>query len=153
MPRDVQQILADVRTLAKEYYTVTKRPLGVTAEIGEFEVARILDLKLAEAREPGYDAIDPNNGRKYQIKARALSLTNGKVNPGQKVGGIKLNHPWDAVLLILFNQSFEPVMIYEAERKAVALALAEPGSKARNIRGALSITKFKSIGRKVWPKD
>jgi hypothetical protein len=149
--RGVQEILAEACLLAREYYQTTGRPLGITGEIGEYEAARLLSLTLAPAREPGYDAAD-SNGRKYQIKARVLSFAEGKTNPGQKLGSIRLNHPWDAVLLVLMNQSFETIEIWEAERNEIALALAAPGSKARNIRGALSVTKFRSIGRKVWPK-
>ena len=152
MARDRTEILSEVRVLAREYYEATERPLGVTGELGEYEAARLLTLTLAPAREPGYDAIG-GDGRKYQIKTRALSLRNGKANPGQRVGSIKVSHPWDAVLLVLLNQALEPVEIYEAERDAVVLALAAPGSRARNIRGAMSVSKFKSIGRKVWPQD
>ena len=148
--RDCGAILGEVRKLAREYYHVTGRPLGVTAEIGEYEAANRLGLKLAPVREPGYDAED-HTGRKYQVKARAISEKNGKANPGQKLGSIKLNHPWDAVLLVILNPALEAREIYEAERNAIALALAAPGSKARNTRGQLSVSKFKSIGRKVWP--
>jgi hypothetical protein len=41
----------------------------------------------------------------------------------------------------------------EATRAAVEDALMEPGSKARNERGALSVSKFKSIGIEVWNRE
>ena len=149
--REIHEILADVRTLAREYYLVAERPLGITGEIGEFEAARLLDLKLAPARAPGFDAIDPKSGRKYQVKARVLSQKDGRTNPGQKLGSIKFTHDWDAVLLVLFDATFEVTAIFEAERQRVEDELARPGSKARS-RGALSVSKFKSIGRRVWPR-
>ncbi|MDH3580404.1 MAG: hypothetical protein OEM91_07230, partial [Hyphomicrobiales bacterium] len=69
------------------------------------------------------------------------------------MGSIKLDHQWDAVVLVIMNQLFEPQAIYEAERDAIEKALKAPGSKARNERGALSISKFISIGRQVWPQS
>jgi hypothetical protein len=52
---------------------------------------------------------------------------------------------------VLLNDQFRPLEIYEAERAAIEEALRAPGSKARNERGALAVSKFKSISRKVWP--
>ena len=40
--------------------------------------------------------------------------------------------------------------IHEAERAAVLAALSAPGSKARNERGQLGISKFKAIGKLRW---
>ena len=70
---------------------------------------------------------------------------------GQQLGSIRLAQEWDIVLLVVMNERFEVRWIYEAEREAIEAALKAPGSKARNERGALSLTKFKSIGRQVWP--
>jgi hypothetical protein len=42
--------------------------LGITGEIGEYEAARLLGLRLASAREPGYDAVDERTGRKFQCQ-------------------------------------------------------------------------------------
>lgn len=41
-------------------------------------------------------------------------------------------------------------VLSEAPRAEVLKALSEPGSRARNERGALSITKFKTIGKLRW---
>ncbi len=40
-----------------------------------------------------------------------------------------------------------------ADRPAIEAALTRPGSKARNERGSLAITKFISIGRQVWSAE
>jgi hypothetical protein len=109
----------------------------------------LLRLELAPPRSPGFDAVDPLTGRRYQIKARALL-------PGAatgQIGSIKQTGDWNAVLLVLMSPDFEPSAIYEAERADVIAALTKPGSKARNERGALSVTKFKAISRQVWPKS
>jgi hypothetical protein len=49
------------------------------------------------------------------------------------------------------DENFQTTAIYEADREPVIDALTEPGSIARNKRGALGVSKFKSIGRQVWP--
>ncbi|MBL26616.1 MAG: hypothetical protein CMM50_03565 [Rhodospirillaceae bacterium] len=145
----VGDLLEQVRVLAAAYYEETGKPLGVTGEMGEYLAAKHLDLELAGAREPGYDAIGAN-GRRIQIKARVLP--SGKRLTGQRLGAVTLDHACDSVLLVLMNERFEPVAMHEADSPAVEAALLSPGSKARNVRGALSIRKFMSIGRQVWPR-
>jgi NADPH:quinone reductase-like Zn-dependent oxidoreductase len=51
------ELLGEVKQLAREYYELTGRPLGVTGEIAEYEAARLLNIKLASVRQQGYDAI------------------------------------------------------------------------------------------------
>jgi hypothetical protein len=43
-------ILSDAKALAREYYHLTGKPLGVTGEVTEFEAARILGVELTAAR-------------------------------------------------------------------------------------------------------
>ena len=147
---EIGQVLAKARDVAVEYYRLTGKPLGITGEIGEYVAASRLGLDLSEARTAGLDATD-GAGRRIQIKARCVA--DDKRLGGQRMGSIKLDHQWDAVVLVIMNQLFEPQAIYEAERDAIEKALKAPGSKARNERGALSISKFISIGRQVWPQS
>ncbi|MDQ3677561.1 MAG: hypothetical protein M3401_12295 [Actinomycetota bacterium] len=139
-----------MKVLAREYYELTGRPLGVTAEIAEYEAAQLLGLRLSPARQAGYDAIRAtgNGEQLLQIKGRCI-LPGSK--PGQRIGAIDLTKQWDTVLLVLLDGEYAPTAIYEADRSAVTQALARPGSRARNERGQLSISKFRAIGRKVWP--
>jgi hypothetical protein len=67
------------------------------------------------------------------------------------MGRIDLSKQFDAVVLVLLNENFDATAIYEATRKAVSDALHAPGSRSRNERGALGVSKFKAIGRRVWP--
>ena len=60
-------ILEEVKSLAVEYYQLTGKPLGVTGEIAEMEAAKLLDLELAEARTPGFDAYRTTTDRKEKI--------------------------------------------------------------------------------------
>jgi|SRR3990172_10312965 len=145
----VMALLAEAKRVAAEYYSVTGKPLGVTGEVAEYEAARILNLELTSPRQAGYDALEHVDGsaKRLQIKGRCLQ---DHCKPGQRLGSIRLNHDWDAVLMVILDQKFEAVEIYEAQRPDVAAALKAPGSKARNERGALSVSKFRAIGTRRW---
>ncbi len=152
--RDLDQIraaLGQAKSAAKTYRRLTGKPLGITGEIAEFEAARILDLELSQARQPGYDA-ERRSGKntiKIQIKGRRIPK-GAKLG---RVGSIRFDHEWDSVILVILDEDFEPVEIHEAERASVERALQEPGSKARNERGSLAVSKFKSIGNLCWSKE
>ena len=121
-------------------------------EVSEFSAAQILGLELAEARQSGYDAIRKENGKvtKIQIKGRCIPAN---AKPGQRLGSIQLDKEWDTVLLVLMDEDFEVLSMYEAARKEIEKALLAPGSKARNERGALAVSKFKAIGHEVWKRE
>ena len=135
------------KAVAKRYREFTGKPLGITGEVGEVLAAQLLGLKLANARQPGYDAVGSDD-RLVQIKSRCILP---KAKPGQRLGSIRLDHEWDTVGLILMDQDFEPLEVYEAVRSEVKRELLRPGSKSRNERGALSVSKFKAIGELRWP--
>ena len=137
------------KAAASRYRELTGKPLGITGEVGEVLAARLLGLELADTRQPGYDAVGCD-GRRVQIKSRCI-LPNAK--PGQRLGSIRLDYEWDTVALILMNQNFEPLAIYEASRSAVERELLRPGSKSRNERGAVGVSKFKAIGKLLWSCD
>ena len=137
------------KAAARRYRELTGKPLGITGEVGEVLAARLLELELADARQAGYDAVG-RDGRRVQIKSRCI-LPNAK--PGQRLGSIRLDHKWDTVALILMDQNFEPLAIYEASRSAVERELLRPGSKSRNERGTLGVSKFKAIGELRWSCD
>lgn len=149
---ELAEVLADAKSLARKYRKLTGKPLGITGEVAEFSAAQILGLELAEARQSGYDAIRKENGKvtKIQIKGRCIPVN---AKPGQRLGSIQLDKEWDTVLLVLMDEDFEVLSMYEAARKEIEKALLAPGSKARNERGALAVSKFKTIGHEVWKKE
>lgn len=146
------ELLKEAKTLAVEYYELTGKPLGVTGEVAEYEAARILGIELTPARQAGYDAIERISDctKKLQIKGRCLQ---DNCKPGQRLGSIKTKHDWDVVLMILLDRNFDATQIYEAQRPEIVAALEAPGSKARNVRGELSVNKFKSIGKLRWQRS
>src|SRR6266446_5905299 len=124
------RLLGEAKRLAKQYYQLTRRPLGVTGEVAEYEAIRLLHLQHAPVRQPGYDAEGQvRNGRRerLQIKGRCLS---GKTKPGARIGPIDLSKPWDAVLLVLLDADFNATAIYRAERPVVRAALLAPGKES-----------------------
>ena len=147
MQRTKKEILAEVKALAVEYWELTGKPLGVTGEIGEFEAAEILGLELEAARSAGYDAVRRTGPyRRIQIKSRWKR--DGK-NWG-RLSMIDTTKEFDSVMLVLLRREYKVHEIWEAGRQAVIARLAVPGSKARNERGQLGVSQFKSIAEKVW---
>ena len=147
----VKHILATVKPLAAEYYHLTGKPLGVTGEVAEYVAAEKLDLVLTPARTSGHDAIrkTPTGDIRIQIKGRAFGKDS---KPGQRLGRIKEGADCDAVLLVVLdNATLEPVAMWEAAYDKIIARLKEPGSKARNERGALSVGDFKRLAKAVWP--
>jgi hypothetical protein len=145
----IMEILKEAKTLAHRYRALTGKPLGITGEVAEYEAARILGLELAPARQAGYDAIEKTDRkvRRLQIKGRCVLPTS---KSSQRLSRIDIVKDWDAVLMVLLDENFDATEIYEASRDAVIAALTAPGSKARNKRGALAVSKFKAIGKVRW---
>ncbi len=148
----VFEILAEVKKLARRYRVLTGKPLGITGEVAEYEAARILGVELSPARQAGYDATEERDGRIFRLQIKGRCVLEAS-RPGQRIGRIDIKKDFDAVLLVLLDSDFEATTIYEAPREAVIAALAEPGSKSRNDRGALGVRKFKSIGHVRWQRE
>ena len=148
--RSEKEILKDVKSLAIEYYELTGKPLGVTGEIAEFEVADILGLELAEVRSPGWDAIRRKGRRKQKIQIKGRWKQDGK--KWGRVSKINIEKEFDTVVLVLMHKEYEVLEMWEAPRKAVINRLTAPGSISRNERGSMSVSQFISIANKIWPK-
>jgi len=152
LDNEVLAILGKAKLLARDYYRLTGKPLGITGEIAEYEAARILGVELTLARQAGYDGIEAREGlsRRVQIKGRCLQPHS---KPGQRVGRIDIDKDWDSVLLVLLDSEFDAMAIYEADRADVIDAITKPGSRARNERYALSVSGFRSIGTLRWRRS
>lgn len=139
-------LLSEAKRLAREYYRLTGKPLGITGEVAEYEAARILGVKLTPARQAGYDAIEVVNGAAQRLQIKGRYIPPG-AKRGQRLGSIDIHKDFDAVLMVLLDEEFNASEIWEAERDAVIAALTAPGSRARNERYAMAVSKFKAIGR------
>jgi hypothetical protein len=148
----VDKLMAQARRLAADYRNATGKPLGgISVEIAEYDAARLLDLELCKDRAAGYDAIGHGSreGKKVQIKGRAIF---DKQKSGQRIGQLKLDQEWDCVALVLMDDEFNPGEIYEAERADIIEALGDKAGK-RSKRGAMSVARFKIIGKLVWTRE
>ena len=149
----VDKLISEARRIAADYRRATGKTLGgVTIEIAENDAARLLNLELSEDRNSGYDAIGKGmrEGKKIQIKGRAIF---DKAKSGQRIGQLKVNQEWDSLVLVLMNEDFEPVEIFEAERGDLLDSLDETSESKRNKRGAMSVSRFKHLARLVWSSE
>ena len=149
----VDKLITQARKLAAEYRKATGQSLGVSAEIARHDVARLLDLELLPPDAPGgFDALGKGRweGKRIQIKGRAIF---DERKSGQRLGQLKLNQDWDLVMLVLMDEDFEPQEIYEANRDDIEDVLDGSSASKRSKRGAVSVARFKIIGRLVWTRE
>ena len=147
-----EKLIAQARQLAAEYRRAVGKPLpGISSEIAEFDAMRLLGLvpRSASGEEAGHNAIDPaRGGKRIQIKARTIF---DEDKGGQRVGQLKLGLDWDSVVLVLMDDNYEPYEIYEADRADLE-EYAEQASSRKARKGALSVARFKIIGRLLWDR-
>jgi hypothetical protein len=149
----VDKLIEQTRKLAAEYRQMTGQPLPVTAEIANFDAARLLELEIIQPPPGGYDAVGlqpPREGLRYQIKGRAIF---DEKKGGQRIGQLKLEQPWDAVLLVLLDEQYQPSEIYEAGREQIEAAMSAADEGSRGKRGAMSVARFRHIASLVWCRE
>ncbi|NCS87600.1 MAG: hypothetical protein AUK34_04915 [Ignavibacteria bacterium CG2_30_36_16] len=151
MKNRINEILNEVKRLAKEYKLITGRVMGVTGEIAENETSKILGLELVQVRNPGYDSIKKDNEKiiKYEIKGRIKS----NKYRSQRTSKININEEWDKLLLTIMNDDYEVLDIYEADKKEIVKALQKTGSKARSEKFTLSLGEVIRVSQKVWSNN
>lgn len=148
----VDKLMGEARRLAREYRVAMGKPLaGISAELAVHDAMRLLDLEAAPPGVGGYDALGAGSraGKRIQIKGRAIF---DESKGGQRIGQLKTEQEWDSVMLVLMDDNYDPVEIYEAEREEI-MAAVDKSSSNRSKRGAVSVAKFKIIGRLVWSRD
>ena len=145
------KLITQARQLAAEYRRAMGKPLpGIGNEIAEHDAIRLLGLEPKPEGATGYDAVDPKTGdKRIQIKSRTIF---DESKSGQRIGQLKMEQAWDSVILVLMDQEYEPYEIYEAERDEIE-EYAKKSSSNRAKRGALSIARFKIIGRLIWTRE
>ena len=146
------KLIAQARQLAAEYRrTMGKTLPGISNEIAQHDAVRLLGLEpVEEGAEGGFDAFDPSRGdKRIQIKSRTIF---DESKSGQRIGQMKLDKEWDSVLLVLMDEDYEPYEMYEAEREDIFDCIGK-SSSSRAKRGAMSVARFKIIGRLAWSKE
>jgi len=145
------KLIGQARQLAAEYRRTMGKPLpGISSEIALHDAIRLLELEPVTGSIAGVDALDPGRDNKQiQIKSRTIFDEN---KTGQRIGQVKVDQQWDSVVLVLMDEDYEPYEIYEAERDEL-LEFMEKSSRSRARRGALSVARFKVIGRLAWTRE
>ena len=145
------KLIEETRKLAAEFRRTTGTMLPVSGEIARHDVSRHLDLELNQDHSAGFDAIgrDEREGLRIQIKSRVVG---DSVKPGHRIGQLNPDGNWDLVILSLMDDEFEPLEMYQASRDEIIEAVQEANTQ-RKKRGALSVAKFKIIGKLVWTKE
>ncbi len=147
-----EKLIAQARKLAADYRRAMGKPLpGVSNEIAEHDAIRLLGLEPRPANAPGgYQATDTGrDGKRIQIKSRAIF---DEAKSGQRIGQLNMDGEWDSVVLVLMDEEYEPYEIYEAERPDIEAAAGD-ASKSRAKRGAMSVARFKIVGRLAWTRE
>ena len=144
----IDRLMAEARKLAAEYRRATGKTLAISGEIAVSDAVALLGLEPATADEVGYDAVrrDAAGETRYQIKPRVVF---DRTRRPARLGQLRLEQDWDAVLLVLMDEDYETMDIYEASRSAIEQAL-DDGKP--NARGSLSVARFQRIGQCVWTR-
>jgi len=149
----VDTLISQARKLALEYRRATGKALpGISSEIALYDAARLLNLELPKEAQGGYDAIGrgAREGKRIQIKARVLFEDQ---RSGARIGQMKTDQEWDSVMLVVLNDEYDTIDIYEVERASIEAAMSDTVPSKRNKRGAMSVAKFKAIGQLVWTAE
>jgi hypothetical protein len=146
-----KELIAQARKLAADYRRTVGHPLpGISNEIAEYDAIHLLGLESIEDKSKGFDAIDNGNGERIQIKSR--TVFDESKSSSARIGQLKMNQDWDAVVLVLMNEDYDPFEIYQANRADLEEYVGQTSS-SRARRGALSVARFKIIGELRWTRE
>ncbi len=143
----IDKLTDEARRLAVEYRNATGKTLPVTAEIAINDAIKLLNLGKNDTGEAGYDAVykTADDDFKVQIKGRAIFKPQG----GYRIGQLKMDQKWDAIVLVIMNDQFESEEIYLCHRDQINEHLQDNES---NRKGAMTVARFRIIGTLVWSK-
>ncbi|MGE0383719.1 MAG: hypothetical protein AB7Q97_03260 [Gammaproteobacteria bacterium] len=148
----IDRLMQEARRLAVEYRRSTGKTLPVSGELAVYDAIRLLGLEPAPEGSRGFDAIRRHGAGfdRLQVKARVIF---DDTRRGHRIGQLQAGAEWDGVLLVLMDEAYEPSEILQADRAAVLEALEASADSRRANRGAMSVARFRIIGRRVWARE
>tara|TARA_R110002072_G_scaffold157176_1_gene307755 strand:+ start:9404 stop:9883 length:480 start_codon:yes stop_codon:yes gene_type:complete len=146
----VNKLIAETRRIAKEYRLATGKTLPVTPEIAINDAISILELTANDENKPGYDAIYNIGEERLKVQIKGRVIFNEK-RQGHRLGQIKIEQVWDAILLVIMNADFMPDEIYMAKRDDIMDVLED--KIKNNKKGAMTIAQFKLISELLWTEQ
>ena len=144
----VDKLISEARRLAKEYRMATGKTLPISGEIAINDAIRLLGMQAAEAGTQGFDATYDYRGKKLRVQIKGRAVFNEKKG-GHKLGQLKLEQEWDAIILVIMDDEYESRELYLARREDIE----EYSRNSNSRRGSLSLARFKIIGELVWDRD
>lgn len=148
---DVQKLMDETRRLAAAYRHATGQTLPVSAELCRYDAQQLLDLISPEEPEAGIDAISKDEEPdRYQIKGRVIF---DESKSGQRLGNVNLDTDWDYLLLVLMDDEYNTQEIWQMDRATAEEAILEGADSKRARRGAMSVAKFRALGKLVWSRE
>jgi len=148
----IDKLMHETRQLAAKYRMTTGTSLPVTGEIARFDVSKALNLQLIDDLTLGYDAEGKGEraGLRILIKGRVI-FEDSRSSP--RIGQINPDGRWDNVVMVLFDDDYMPVEMYEATSEDIKTAIKTKQESQNKKRGAMSVAQFKIIGKLVWTRE
>jgi hypothetical protein len=146
----VDKLIAETRRIAKEYRLATGKILPVTPEIAINDAISILDLSPNDEKNSGYDAVYEKDGERLRVQIKGRAIFDDKKG-GYRIGNVKTEQEWDAIVLVIMNADFFPEEIYIARRDVILDEVEE--KKKNNKKGAMTLAKFKLIADLLWTEQ
>jgi hypothetical protein len=116
------RLLKEANSLAREYYSLGGKPLGVTGEVAEYEAAReFLVLNSLQRGRLDMTRLSALTARQRSCKSKGVVYRKT----------VNRESDWNAVLMVLLDHEFNALENYEAERPEIVSTLKKPGSIAR----------------------
>lgn len=145
----IDLLMQQTRQLAARYRKTTGNTLPITGEIARFDVGKALHLDLNDNLTLGYDAIGQGqrDGLKILIKGRVI-FEDSQSSP--RLGQLTPDGRWDRVVMVLFDDDYMPVEMYEASAEEISSTLQGKAESKNKKRGAMSVAQFKIISELVW---
>ena len=147
----VDKLITETRRIASEYRKATGKILPVTPEIAINDAISILKLTPDNDASRSYDAVMETNDQSLRVQIKGRAIFNEK-RQGYRLGQIKLEQEWDAIILVIMDAEFMPMEMYMASRDDIMNEL-ERKESANSRKGAMTVAKFKVIGNLLWTAE
>jgi hypothetical protein len=144
----IDEVFKNIYQLAKKYYKVTGKPLGVVGEVGEFVACKFYGGKLNDPRNAGSDFT--KDGNMYEVKTRMIYPATASNFWNGATGNINISDEWNFLIVLILNDDFSIHSMYELSRKIVLKELNRKISNdlANPLKLSLSFVKNNGLEKK-----
>jgi hypothetical protein len=116
-------------------------------DISEYYAIKLLKLVITRLEYSGTDVIrkTKQGDQKLLIKGTVIGNIAG-------LGSFQINKGWHSIILVMFDEEFNPIKIFEAEKSSVRKLLKEFPPKWKFDRVKIPLDNFISISKLIWEK-